>query len=160
MKLAIPLVGLLVGTGSGIGAGLYLAPEETSEAAAPATAETAAVEEVSPDGEGADIAIVNFNNQFIVPVLAEDRVRSLVVLTLALEAVAADTEVIYAREAKMRDIFLQVLFEHANLGGFSGAFTNGHNLKLLRQSLYEAARNEMGPRIRGVLITDLSRQDL
>ncbi len=59
----------------------------------------------------------------------------------------------------MRDAFLQVLFDHANVGGFNGSFTDGTNLLTLRTSLKEAGGLILGPAIRDVLITDIARQD-
>ena len=59
----------------------------------------------------------------------------------------------------VRDVFLQVLFDHANTGGFSGSFTDGANLVFLRTSLKEAAVLVMGSAVRDVLITDIARQD-
>ena len=58
----------------------------------------------------------------------------MVVLSLSLEVEAGNTEAVYAREPKLRDVFLQVLFDHANSAAFSGSFTDGSNLILLRTS--------------------------
>jgi hypothetical protein len=158
LKFIIPLVGLLLGSGAGVGAGLVLAPTpapetEASEAEASKAPEAKAAEE-------APVELVSLNNQFVVPVTDGERVNALVVLSIGLEVTGGQSAAIYSHEAKLRDIFLQVLFEHANMGGFSGAFTNARNLDLLRQSLYDAATQEMGDQIKGILITDLARQDV
>jgi hypothetical protein len=54
---------------------------------------------------------------------------------------------------------LQVLFDHANSGGFNGSFTDGANLVLLRKALLEAALRIFGKDVTDVLIVDILRQD-
>ena len=99
------------------------------------------------------------NNQFVVPGVDGGRVAAMVVLSVSIEVEAGNTEAVYQREPKLRDVFLQVLFDHANTGGFSGSFTDGANLIVLRTSLKEAAVLVMGSAVRDVLITDIARQD-
>lgn len=152
-----PVFLILCGLGGGVGAGwaLRLAPEETPPPAeaqpaepAPATDEAAALPEY-----------VKLNNQFVVPVLQEGRVVSMVIMSLNLEVSPGTNEQVYAREPKLRDAFLQVMFDHANAGGFNGAFTDGSNLILLRKALLEAAQSAVGIIVKDVLISDIVRQD-
>jgi len=67
---------------------------------------------------------------------------------------------VYNLEPKLRDTFLQVLFDHANVGGFRGAFTNSSNLDVLRQALFAAGKKVMGDTITDVLIVEIARQDV
>ena len=164
LKKIFPILLALIGLGGGVGAGLVLRPAEdhaaaSDEAAAKdgehATGEEGA--EAEPE-EGAP-EYVKMNNQFVVPVVEDSRVAAMVVLSLSLEVAAGNTEAVYQREPKLRDAFLQVLFDHANVGGFSGSFTDGANLVVLRTSLKEAAALVLGPVVSDVLITDIARQD-
>lgn len=153
----IPLLLALVGLGAGMAAGLVLRPaeapaEEASAAGAQADAPETVDPEMLPD-------YVKLNNQFIVPLLEEGRVVSMVVVSLSLEVKTGTTENVYAREPKLRDVFLQVMFDHANAGGFRGSFTDGANLVLLRKALLEAARTTLGEIVTDVLIVDIVRQD-
>ncbi len=172
LRKLLPVMVALVGLGGGAGVGLYLRPvptvgEQAAEGADPAKAgEHAEVAEA--EGETGDHAAapgdgapeyVKMNNQFVVPVVASSRVAALVVLSLSLEVEAGNSEAVYQREPKLRDVFLQVLFDHANTGGFSGSFTDGSNLVVLRTSLKEAAALVLGTVVRDVLITDIARQD-
>lgn len=154
MGKLLPLLLALAGLGAGLGAGVLLrpAPEE-----APAEAEAAADHAPSEDAAAPDY--VKLNNQFIVPIVEGGRVASMVMLSLSLEVAAGRSEEIYAREPKLRDAFLQVLFDHANTGGFRGSFTDGSNLVLLRQALKEKAVSVAGGIVTDVLITDIARQD-
>jgi hypothetical protein len=102
---------------------------------------------------------VKLNNQFIVPVLEGGRIVSMVILTLSLEVATGTSEAVYAKEPKLRDAFLQVLFDHANTGGFRGSFTDASNLVFLRKALTEKAAGVLGSSVTDVLITDIARQD-
>jgi hypothetical protein len=147
-----PLLLALVGLGLGAGTGLFLrpAPEpvvEGQEKVAPAEES-----EVAPE-------YLKLNNQFVVPVMDGGKVVSLVILSLSLEIAPGSSAEIYAREPKLRDLFLQVLFDHANAGGFQGSFTDGSNLVILRKALFESAAGILGEEVKDVLISDIARQD-
>jgi hypothetical protein len=77
-----------------------------------------------------------------------------------LEAKTGAREAIYAREPKLRDAFLQVLFDHANTGGFKGAFTDSGTMSTLRTALTEIAQKTIGNQINDVLVIDIVRQDV
>lgn len=161
MRKVFPLILALVGLGGGIGAGLFLRPnaETLTELTGDghASAEDPVGSEAHDESTGPEY--VKLNNQFVVPVVTDGRVSAMVVLSLSLEVEPGSTEAVYEREPKLRDAFLQVLFDHANVGGFSGSFTDGSNLILLRTSLKEAGGLVLGTIVRDVLITDIARQD-
>lgn len=163
LKKLFPVALALAGLGGGIAAGLFLRPEDapTDEAAGvenPGTALEERADAAAPEGP-VEPEYVKLNNQFIVPVVEQGRVSAMVVLALSLEVTTGSTETVYEREPKLRDVFLQVLFDHANVGGFSGSFTDGANLIVLRTSLREAAGLVLGTVVKDVLITDIARQD-
>ncbi|PCJ05737.1 MAG: flagellar basal body-associated protein FliL [Rhodobacteraceae bacterium] len=158
----LPIILLIIGIGGGIGAGIMLAPppevHDTAEGdgdhAAPA-AEVHHNDEAKPD-----YIYVKLSNQFVVPVVERDELSALVVLSLSLEITQDFSDRVYALEPKLRDAFLQVLFDHANMGGFRGAFTRSDVMMPLRTALLEAAQRELGHDISNVLILDISRQDV
>lgn len=166
-RLVLPVIMGLAGLGAGVGAGLLLRPahEKAPDGAGDHAAEAGVEIQASGEAEthAGDTATspeyVKLNNQFVVPVVQDGRVAAMVVLSLSLEVEPGNTEVVYQREPKLRDVFLQVLFDHANVGGFSGSFTDGSNLVVLRTSLKEAAALVLGTTVRDVLITDIARQD-
>lgn len=174
MKKLLPILLALIGIGAGIGAGVMLRPppaevveiqpcgDGTEMAKADdhgdGHGEKAAAEEEDP--EAALREYVKLNNQFVVPVVNESKVEALVVLSLSVEVGPGQKDQVYAREPKLRDVFLQVLFDHANMGGFRGAFTNANNMDVLRNALKEAARKAVGDAISDVLITEIARQDV
>lgn len=172
LRKVLPLLLALVGLGGGIAAGLALRPvPETKDHAGESSGPTPAgehgdtvaesTETSGHDGEPEEGApeYVKMNNQFVVPVVEKGRVAAMVVLSLSLDVAPGSTEAVYQREPKLRDVFLQVLFDHANTGGFAGSFTDGSNLIVLRTSLKEAAVLVLGSVVNDVLITDIARQD-
>lgn len=148
LRKILPLFLALAGLGAGAGAGLFL------RSAAPPEERPAA--EVRPN---APRDYVRLNNQFVVPVVEGGRVAALVILSISLEALPGNTETIFSREPKLRDQMLQVLFDHANSGGFRGNFTDGSNMVALRVALREAAVRVLGTLVTDVLIVDIVRQD-
>lgn len=171
MRFLLPLILLLLGLSGGVGAGLVLAPSEpatskASEIATPcgpvpeasdAAAHAPAAEEAVE--EAVEHNYVRLNNQFVVPLLTEGEVDALVMLALSVEVPAGQEEQVAAVEPKLRDLFLQVLFDHANVGGFDGLYTAQSAMRELRGALRTAAQDELGALVTDVLITDLVRQD-
>lgn len=112
------------------------------------------------DPESGTMDYVKLNKQFIVPVVDEERVTALMVVSLAVEVDEGASTAVFTYEPKLRDEFLKVLFLHAQSGGFSGAFTDASAMGDLRGSLAVAAREVLGARVRAVLLTNVVRQDL
>jgi flagellar protein FliL len=189
-KLLLPLILLLLGVGGGVGAGIFLAPPMVEEEMALGPCgevppiEHAMAEAAPHDAEGQDQAAagehgegdaaaepmdagaatgfeyVKMSNQFVVPVVQDGAVRSLVVLTISVEVDFGMQDAVFAYEPKLRDVFLQVLFDHANGGGFDGQFTSAENMRNLRRALRLAAQEAVGEQVHDVLITDIVRQDV
>lgn len=80
-------------------------------------------------------------------------------MALSLEVTAGSSDAVYAIEPKLRDTFLQALFDHASRGGFDGAFATTENLIRMRRSLKENASKILGDIVNDVLVTDIARQD-
>jgi hypothetical protein len=169
MRLIIPIILLLLGLGGGVGAGLMFGPSSEAEPDAEAeTSEEEADDDAAPPEGGIDGAetsesgnteYVRLQNQFIVPVVRDGSVRSLVVMTLTIEVGLGLGDTVFQHEPRLRDSFLRVLFAHANAGGFDGAFTEAVLIDPLRRGLRNAAASVLGDGVRDVLIVDISRQD-
>lgn len=157
----IPVLFLALGIGAGVGVALWSGasgPEHAEDVESAAAAESHG--DVHGHGPAAgEREYIKMNNQFVVPIIKTDRVTALVVLSLSLEMEPGSSELVYAKEPKLRDGFLRVLFDHANIGGFQGAFTRAENLETLRRSLRDVAQMELGDKVSDVLIVDIARQD-
>lgn len=154
MGKILPILMLLLGAGAGVFGGKLMLPEPEVVVEDP----TATPVEEEPE-QDPDLEYVKLNNQFVVPVITEGKVIALVVLALTVEITLGEREAVYAREPRLRDAFLQVMFDHANIGGFDGAFTNSSSMDTLRHALKTVAIKDMGAIVKDVLITDIVRQD-
>ena len=167
IKQLIPIILILTFGGAGVAAGLMLKPEEVAMLDAenpcgedPNKGGEAAKGESKPTKDGTEkYEYAKLNNQFIVPVIKVDIVRSVVVVALSLEVTAGSRDAVFAIEPKLRDSFLQALFDHASRGGFDGAFANTENLIRMRRALKENATKILGDVVNDVLVTDIERQD-
>ncbi|WP_371170485.1 flagellar basal body-associated FliL family protein [Aliiroseovarius sp. 2305UL8-7] len=163
MKKLFPILLALVGLGAGAGAGMFLRPEpemvEINPCGEVDDEVVIAVAEMEDDEVHSDSEFVKINNQFVIPVVNNDKVTSLVVMSLSLEVSPGNLEAVYLREPKLRDEFLQVMFNHANNGGFDGVFTQTSRLTNLRRALTEVATSILGNVVYDVLVTNIVRQD-
>lgn len=170
MRKLLPVLLALIGIGAGAAAGLALRPHDPAPEAAetsaptdclaPAHSDTAeAFAPAAKTGPEEGHEYVRMSNQFVVPVVTDSRVASLVVMSLSIEVEEGISETVFVREPKLRDGFLQVMFDHANVGGFSGNFTDAGNLRNMRNELRKVAQNTLGPAAKDVLITEIARQD-
>ncbi|RRH74291.1 flagellar basal body-associated FliL family protein [Falsigemmobacter faecalis] len=150
MKWLFPLVMILLSSFGGAAAGWWLRPAPEA---------VAATEEASAQEASGEISYYKLPNQFVVPVVESGRVASVVLMSLTVQLRGETTEQVAFQEPKLRDEFLKVLFERANVGGFRGNFTGESQVAQLRQSLLEAGRLVLPGAIEDILITDLLRQD-
>ncbi|MDR7126843.1 flagellar basal body-associated protein FliL [Pseudorhodobacter sp. 4114] len=159
MRKLLPLLLILLGAGAGVGAGFFLRPPPAAAVEGEHGTEADAQEDHAEAASDQLPEFVKLSNQFIVPVVEKNRIASLVILSLSLEVEPGGTERVFAQEPKLRDGILQLLFDHANTGGFRGSFTDADNLVILRRGLKEVAQRVLGEMVKDVLITDMIRQD-
>lgn len=176
MKKLLPIILLLVGSGAGVGAGIFLRPpaeaaqvDAGKDAASDKGGDSASDKPDKAKGqadkgttgkEPGGKEYVKLSNQFVVPIVKDRVVVSLVVMALTIEVTSDIKETVLKKEPKVRDSFLQVLFDHANIGGFDGSFTDAAMLKKLRMALREVAQRDLGrENVSDVLILEIARQD-
>ena len=168
LRKLLPLVLGLIGTAGGVAAAKLLhppaedvvqntcAPQEQTDHADQITGDAG----TDQDANAVDLDYVRLNNQFIVPVVEDGKVDALVVMSLSLEITQGHREDVFRVAPKLRDVFLSVLYDHANTGGFRGEFTRNDRITVLRNALAEVARSTLGHVVSDVLIQDLNRQDI
>lgn len=168
MGKILPLLLALVGLGIGVGGGVALRSDTSKITASEICIEgehlAALPHEMTIDESGepdtGEPDYVKLNNQFVIPLVDQGVVTALVVISLSLEMKSGGPELVYKREPKLRDSFLQVLFDHANSGGFDGNFTTGRKMDILRNALRESAIAELGATVTDVLIADVVKQSV
>ena len=169
-KLLLLVTVVAVGATAGAGGGLFLRPAATHDDCAEPCAGTdhseagTNVAEVTGQdtdkGDKSETTYISLKNQFVVPIIFEERVSSFVVVSLSLEIENGAEEAIYSQEPKLQDALLRVMFDHAYMGGFSGAFTESERMTSFRQALRETASTVVGDILVDVLITELVRQEV
>lgn len=174
-KLLLPIVLLLVGTGAGVGAGILMKPpvaeipiagEDLHAEASPCGAVD---QHATTTPEGSSVAaleveggteFVPLTNQFVVPVIENEHLSAMVVVSISIETPLGQTTAVLGLEPRLRDKLLQDMFAHANIGGFSGNYTATDKMRLLRQELLRSARDVLGDNALDVLVLDIVRQDV
>lgn len=161
MRKILPVLLAILGLGAGIGGGIMLRPAPMAEAPMGDVEHDAMPTDDDHAEEDPETApeFVKLSNQFVIPVLEDGRIASMVIMSINLEVTAGSTEAVFALEPKLRDGFLQTLFDHANAGGFRGSFTDSANMVNLRAALMEVASATLGSMVKDVLIVDIGRQD-
>lgn len=170
----VPVLMLILGVGAGVGAGIALGgkepsdnthgeaadhPVETDSHAQPKDSHASAAHDDAHGAVPGGNEYVKMSKPFVVPLVGNDRITGLATVTLSLEVKGGFSENFFTKEPKLRDGFLRVLFDHANIGGFDGAFTRPGALDPLRVALLESARMAFDDQIVEVLIVDIARQD-
>lgn len=160
MLKLLPLLSLVVGLAAGAGAAISLGPSEDSEGGTD-TVENAEGEAPveAPATEEADLEIVKLPSQFVVPVITDQRVRAMVVLSVALEVEPAMADEVRTMEPKLRDVFLSELFGLAAMDGFKDTLITRTTLELVKETLSRKAQEVLKEPTVTVLITDMTRQD-
>ena len=102
---------------------------------------------------------LKFKRQFVVPVMNDGNIDSLVLLNLTLELNHAAPANAYTLEPKLRNAIMHTLLTLSHDGVFSHDLTSADTYDSLRAGLLEAAQNVITDGVENVLILDLARQD-
>ncbi len=160
MKL-LAIILIPVGLAAGLAGGHFLAPPEPEMAEEDPKAKAGKeTPEKPPQLDLSETDYAKLNKQFIVPVIEDSDVIALVVVTMAIEVKKGGRDLVFEHEPKLRAEFLNVFFNHAQSGGFSGVFIESQLMEDLRSSLNAAAWNVLGKTAHQVLVTSLIRQDI
>jgi flagellar basal body-associated protein FliL len=118
------------------------------------------------DGHGAsagssESAYFKFSREFVVPMIQNERVSSLVILNINVESDAAMSDKLFSQEPVIRDVIMTTLIEISGDGKTFQSMTSIENYETLRSLILVALQKkfpDMG--IKNILILDIARQDL
>ncbi len=118
------------------------------------------------DGHGAstgssESAYFKFSREFVVPMIQNERVSSLVILNINVESDAALSDKLFSQEPVIRDVIMTTLIEISGDGKTFQSMTSIENYETLRSLILVALQKkfpDMG--IKNILILDIARQDL
>ena len=112
------------------------------------------------DADAADVTYYKFSREFVVPMIEDDRVQSLVILNLNLEVDTAISQELFSKEPVLRDNIMTTLVKLSSGGRTLNSITDVDNYETLRAMILTNLQNEIPEGIRNVLILDMARQDL
>lgn len=111
------------------------------------------------DGISTAPVYMKFKRQFVVPVMKNGRIESLVLLNLNLELGPDAPPNTYTLEPKLRDSIMRELLALSHAGVFSHDLTSADTYDKLRAALLFASESIITEGVENVLILDLARQD-
>jgi flagellar basal body-associated protein FliL len=101
-----------------------------------------------------------FSREFVVPLIENGRVASLVILNINLEVDAAISGTLFSKEPALRDNIMTTLIALSNDGRTFESITNVENYESLRAMVLMNLKQVMPTGINNVLILDMARQDV
>jgi flagellar basal body-associated protein FliL len=113
------------------------------------------------DGDAAPAVIYyKFTREFVVPIIRDGRVSSLVILNLNLEADASIERELFDMEPKLRDNIMTTLITLSNDGTTFESMTSVKNYESIRSLVLQNLGSVVKEGITNVLIVDLAKQDI
>jgi hypothetical protein len=146
MKRSLAVIGVVLGLAVGGGAGSYWYMAPAGDAAASLL-------------RSEHHAFIDMERKFVVPLVRGNRVRSLVVVDLRLEVRSAAETRAQELKPKIRDLFLDTLYEMAVAGAFDGDLYSNNVQGEMRTRLLEDAMQVLQDDATAILISELLRQD-
>jgi flagellar basal body-associated protein FliL len=113
------------------------------------------------DGDAAKAVIYyKFTREFVVPIMRDGRVSSLVIMNLNLEADASIERKLFDMEPKLRDNIMTTLITLSNDGTTFESMTSVKNYESIRSLVLQNLGSVINDGITNVLIVDLAKQDI
>lgn len=101
-----------------------------------------------------------FSREFVVPVISNKRVDSLVILNLNLEVDSAIADSLYQMDPKLRDNIMTTLVSLSNEGEAMVSITDPANYELIRATVLENLKLLVPEGLENVLILDMAKQHI
>ena len=111
-------------------------------------------------GSSGDMTYFKFTREFVVPIMRERKVESLVILNINLEADSSISQKLYSIEPKVRDNIMTTLIELSNDGKTFENITNVESYETIRAMILTNLQKTVPAGIENVLIVDIAQQDL
>jgi len=107
-----------------------------------------------------DSAYYKFSREFVVPIMRDGQVKSLVILHINLENDPSVSEKLFSEDPKLRDNIMTTLIGLSNDGRTLERPTEINNFETIRAMLLMSLRDSVSDGITNVLIVDMAKQDL
>lgn len=106
------------------------------------------------------IIYYKFTREFVVPVIRNNHVDSLVILHLSLEADSSISQKLFEMEPKLRDNIMTTLITISNDGRTFETLTDVESYESMRSMILMNLKTVVSTGIHNVLIMDMARQDV
>lgn len=107
-----------------------------------------------------EVSYYRFTREFVVPIISNERVDSLVILNLNLEVDNSVSDKLFSMEPKIRDNIMTTLIKLSNDGDTLHSLTDVENYETIRALILANLQDVISDGIRNVLILDMAKQDL
>ncbi|MCA8901816.1 MAG: hypothetical protein KDA53_11250 [Hyphomonas sp.] len=111
-------------------------------------------------GMSSDVIYFKFSREFVVPIMGEERVESLVILNINLEADSSISGKLFSMEPKVRDNIMTTLIELASDGETMRTLGDVDSYETMRTMVLMNLKKVFPSGIENVLIVDMGKQDL
>lgn len=165
LKTAILMIAVV---GGGVGGSIYK-NMSSPDAAASGKEAHAKADKKESDGkekkddksksEGGEIRYQKFKRQFVIPVMGDKKIKSLVIMNFNLELNEDAPSNSFSLEPKLRDAFMKDLLMLSNEGVFSDDLTSPESYEEIRETLLGSSRRILNDGVNDVLILDIAKRD-
>lgn len=101
-----------------------------------------------------------FTREFVVPIMRDETVRSLVILNINLEVESGMNSELFSMDPKLRDNIMSTLVALGNDGVTLERMTSAESYETIRSMVKKNLNSVVASGIKNVLIVDLGKQDL
>ena len=101
-----------------------------------------------------------FSREFVVPIIEDDRVKSLVILNLNLQIDTASSQNLFSQEPALRDNIMTTLITLSADDEIFNSLNSIEHYETIRSMILNNLQNSFSTGIENVLILDMARQDL
>lgn len=105
------------------------------------------------------LGYLDFQRNFIIPVVGENRVDALILLTFSIEMDASKIEEARTREPRIRDAFMKTLLTLSHEGVLSQDITDPDVYTIIQERLLATAKSIVDEDVESILLVDFARQD-
>lgn len=116
--------------------------------------------EAADYGYADDSIFYKFSREFVVPVLKDGKVASLIILNIQIEADESSSQDLFQKDPKLRDNIMTTLIELSGDGRTFVKLTDVQTYESLRAIMLDNLRSVVPNGLRNVLIVDVAKQDL
>ncbi|MDP1556534.1 MAG: flagellar basal body-associated FliL family protein [Hyphomonas sp.] len=135
-------------------------PDKKDDHGAKAGKKDAHGKEAAGGATSGGVVYYKFTREFVVPIIRNGRVQSLVILNLNIEADESISQKLFEMEPKLRDNIMTTLITLSNDGKTFESMTTVENYESIRSMVLMNLKTVVSTGINNVLIVDFAKQEV